>query len=44
VLAAGAAGQLVELFGDAATPPMDWATTVLRLLVREATSAAPSAG
>jgi diguanylate cyclase (GGDEF)-like protein len=44
VLAAGASGQLVELFGDAATQPMDWAGTVLRLLVREATAAAPSAG
>jgi diguanylate cyclase (GGDEF)-like protein len=44
VLAAGAAGQLVELFGDDATPSLDWATTALRLLVREATSAAPSAG
>ena len=44
LLAAGAAGELVELFGDAATEPMDWAANVLRLLVREATSAAPSAG
>jgi len=43
LLAAGAGGQLVELFGDGATQPMAWAATVLRLLVREATSAAPSA-
>ena len=43
-LLAGAAGdRLVELFGDAATPPMDWAASALRLLVREATTAAPSA-
>ena len=43
LLAAGAAGQLVELFGDETTPPMGWATSPLRLLVREATTAAPSA-
>jgi len=43
LVAAGASDQLVELFGDDATPPMGWATAPLRLLVREATSAAPSA-
>ncbi len=43
LLAGAAACRLVELFGDAATPPMDWAASPLRLLVREATSAAPSA-
>ncbi len=43
-LLAGAAGdRLVELFGDAATPSMEWAASPLRLLVREATSAAPPA-
>ena len=45
VLAAGAAGHLVELYGDGATLPMGWAAAPLRLLVREAVSpAAPSAG
>ena len=44
VLAAGAEGRLVELFGDGATEAMDWAASALRLLVREATSAARSAG
>ena len=45
LLAAGAAGHLVELFGDDATLPMGWAAGPLRLLVREAaSSAAPSAG
>jgi diguanylate cyclase (GGDEF)-like protein len=43
LVAAGAGGQLVELFGDAATPSMAWAAAPLRLLVREATSAEPSA-
>ena len=43
VLAGGASGRLVELFGDDATPPMGWASAPLRLLVREATTAAPSA-
>jgi len=44
LLAAGASGQLVELYGDGATPPMGWATASLRLLVREAVSLAePSA-
>jgi diguanylate cyclase (GGDEF)-like protein len=38
LLAAGAAGQLVELYGDAATPSLAWAAAPLRLLVREATS------
>ena len=36
LLAAGAAGQLVELYGDGATLPMGWAAASLRLLVREA--------
>jgi hypothetical protein len=43
VLAGAADARLVELFGDAATPPMEWAASPLRLLVREATSAARSA-
>ena len=44
LLAAGASGHLVELYGDAATLPMSWAAASLRLLVREAVSpAAPSA-
>jgi hypothetical protein len=43
LLAGAAENRLVELFGDAWTPPMDWAASLLRLLVREATSAAPSA-
>ena len=43
VLAGAAGDRLVELFGDAATPPMDWAATPLRLLVREATTSARSA-
>ena len=38
LLAAAAAGHLVELHGDAATPPMDWALSPFRLLVREALS------
>ena len=43
VLAGAAGDRLVELFGDASTPPMDWAAAPLRLLVREATSSARSA-
>jgi len=40
LLAAGASGQLVELYGDGATLPMGWAAAPLRLLVREAVSTA----
>ena len=40
VLAAGAGGFLVELYGDAGTPPMDWAANPVRLLVRAAVSEA----
>ena len=36
LLAAAAGGHLVELHGDAATPPMGWALSPFRLLVREA--------
>ena len=36
LLAAAAAGHLVELHGDAATPRMGWALSPFRLLVREA--------
>jgi diguanylate cyclase (GGDEF)-like protein len=36
VLAAGAAGHLVELYGDERTLPMGWAAPTLRLLMREA--------
>ena len=44
LLAAGASGQLVELYGDGATLPMGWAAASPRLLVREAVSpAGPSA-
>jgi diguanylate cyclase (GGDEF)-like protein len=43
LLAGAADARLVELFGDGATPPMDWAASPLRLLVREATSVAPTA-
>ena len=44
LLAAAAGGHLVELYGDAATPPMAWALATVRLLVREAASpAGPSA-
>jgi hypothetical protein len=43
VLAGAAGDRLVELFGDASTPPMDWAAAPLRLLVREATTSARSA-
>ncbi len=43
LLAAGASGQLAELYGDGATLPMGWAMAALRLVVREAASpAAPS--
>ncbi len=38
LLAAGASGQLVELYGDGATLPMGWAAASLRLLVREVVS------
>jgi len=40
LLAAGASGQLVELYGDGATLAMGWAAASLRLLVREAVSPA----
>ena len=44
LLAAAAGGHLLELHGDAATPPMAWALATVRLLVREAASpAGPSA-
>ena len=36
VLVAGAGGFLVELYGDTGTPPLGWAATALRLLLREA--------
>jgi hypothetical protein len=43
LVAAGADGQLIELFGDATTPSMAWAAASLRLLVREAATAEPLA-
>ena len=40
LVAAGAGGFLVELYGDVGTPPMDWAVNPVRLLVRAAVSEA----